>query len=216
MNNNVFLQARRHQDLKALLCTNNVINLCIIFIRTCWFELKIPQLFWLEIFLGLVLILNMIILTSPEVFDNLNYIVSYFMTLLWGFVALMIFGDLLYVSAIMTVMIFSLFLYFGYFMTRQQHLEQQIFVYQSPNIVQRSHLVIENITRRVVDLTSNNNEEQSCSICLEKFNIEKYQAESEENQTIVELIVCNHRYHIHCLELWLRVNRSCPLCRIEL
>lgn len=213
-----FLRMRRHQDIKAILCSNNVINLCIIFIRTYWFELRIPLLFWLEIFLGIVLIMNMSILTIPQIFDNLRYVVSYFMTLMWGFLALTVFGDLLYVSAVLCTLILGLFLYFGYFTSATEEELQQhnrVFVYRSPNIIQRSHLVIENITRRVIDLEIFENNEQSCSICLEPFNVLE-SSRRNEHLTIVELIECNHKYHKNCLELWLRVNRSCPLCRIEL
>jgi len=44
-----------------------------------------------------------------------------------------------------------------------------------------------------------------CSICLEKINkLEKYKTK------------CNHLYHIKCINKWLKINNTCPICRTEL
>lgn len=210
----VLRRMRRHEDLRIILCSNNVINLCIIFMRTYWFELKIEKLFWLELFLGIVLFVNLIILTSPEIFDNIKYVLSYSMTLLWGFVALTILGNLLYVSAILSVLIFGIFLYFGYFSIIHRQQEHQVNVYWSPNIIFFDVTNLESIARTtsletVHNLTKN---DINCSICLESFNSD----ENNNNRIIVELLRCNHIFHKHCLELWIQINRTCPLCRIEL
>ncbi|PPR94091.1 hypothetical protein GOBAR_AA26574 [Gossypium barbadense] len=42
-----------------------------------------------------------------------------------------------------------------------------------------------------------------CSICLEKFK------EEEEGSEMP----CKHVFHSDCVEKWLRINRSCPVCR---
>ncbi|PWA74291.1 E3 ubiquitin-protein ligase RING1 [Artemisia annua] len=45
--------------------------------------------------------------------------------------------------------------------------------------------------------------EEDCSICLEEF---------KENQTIRTLI-CQHEFHVDCIETWLYQKNVCPLCR---
>ncbi|KAK8672641.1 hypothetical protein V6N13_111006 [Hibiscus sabdariffa] len=42
-----------------------------------------------------------------------------------------------------------------------------------------------------------------CSICLEEFK------EEEEGSEMP----CEHVFHRGCVEKWLRMNRSCPVCR---
>ena len=43
----------------------------------------------------------------------------------------------------------------------------------------------------------------SCPICLEKIKDEK-------------ITKCNHKFCKECLETWLNVNISCPICREKL
>ena len=49
-------------------------------------------------------------------------------------------------------------------------------------------------------------ESQDCSICLEQFEVG---SEARE-------MPCKHRFHSACTENWLRVRRSCPLCRFAM
>ena len=44
-----------------------------------------------------------------------------------------------------------------------------------------------------------------CSICL-----------NEKDKCIFRKLVCNHQFHIECIEKWLSKNISCPICRYEL
>ncbi|KAI3509855.1 hypothetical protein L1887_25378 [Cichorium endivia] len=44
----------------------------------------------------------------------------------------------------------------------------------------------------------------NCVICIEKF---------KEKETIKVVVSCQHSFHAHCINDWLRVNRSCPICR---
>ncbi|KAI9197453.1 uncharacterized protein BJ171DRAFT_220922 [Polychytrium aggregatum] len=46
-------------------------------------------------------------------------------------------------------------------------------------------------------------EQTECSICQEEL---------EENIEAVEL-PCKHHYHPYCIEAWLKVNGTCPVCR---
>jgi hypothetical protein len=44
-----------------------------------------------------------------------------------------------------------------------------------------------------------------CSICL-----------NEKNDNIIRRLICNHDFHINCIDLWLSCNKTCPICRLEL
>jgi len=45
-----------------------------------------------------------------------------------------------------------------------------------------------------------------CSICFEKY----------EQDEELKFTVCKHLFHEHCLKNWLKVKRTCPLCRLDL
>ncbi|KAI3859644.1 hypothetical protein MKX03_031158 [Papaver bracteatum] len=49
-----------------------------------------------------------------------------------------------------------------------------------------------------------NPENTTCSICL---------ADYTHNDTLKSLPECNHYFHVNCIDGWLRVNGSCPVCR---
>ncbi|KAF7274025.1 hypothetical protein GWI33_013289 [Rhynchophorus ferrugineus] len=48
--------------------------------------------------------------------------------------------------------------------------------------------------------------QMSCVICLEDFR---------EHETIKKL-PCNHTFHINCIDHWLKINGTCPLCRSDI
>eukprot|EP00929_Paragymnodinium_shiwhaense_P088768 TRINITY_DN49086_c0_g1_i1.p1 TRINITY_DN49086_c0_g1~~TRINITY_DN49086_c0_g1_i1.p1 ORF type:complete len:635 (+),score=108.81 TRINITY_DN49086_c0_g1_i1:62-1906(+) len=48
----------------------------------------------------------------------------------------------------------------------------------------------------------------ACSICLEDFK--------ESTIEIRKTKLCNHVFHTQCLQGWLNMNRTCPLCREDL
>ncbi|KAI3986465.1 hypothetical protein MKX01_037747 [Papaver californicum] len=43
-----------------------------------------------------------------------------------------------------------------------------------------------------------------CAICLSTF---------EENEVGRLLPICQHSFHVECIDMWLRSNSSCPICR---
>eukprot|EP00811_Abedinium_folium_P028384 NODE_4389_length_1897_cov_13.497740.p1 GENE.NODE_4389_length_1897_cov_13.497740~~NODE_4389_length_1897_cov_13.497740.p1 ORF type:complete len:332 (-),score=48.91 NODE_4389_length_1897_cov_13.497740:566-1561(-) len=50
-------------------------------------------------------------------------------------------------------------------------------------------------------------DDPQCSICLAALN---------DQQAIVQVTACSHVFHMVCLAGWLHVNRTCPLCRLDL
>ncbi|CAN6216677.1 unnamed protein product [Urochloa humidicola] len=47
-------------------------------------------------------------------------------------------------------------------------------------------------------------EEASCSVCLGPF---------ETGETVRLLPVCLHLFHVECIDLWLDMHSTCPVCR---
>jgi len=50
------------------------------------------------------------------------------------------------------------------------------------------------------------NTDMSCVICLENY----------EKKTITRKLICNHTFHITCIETWLSNATTCPICRFDL
>lgn len=48
-------------------------------------------------------------------------------------------------------------------------------------------------------------EDQRCSICLDDF----------EDGEMVEFLDCFHLFHAHCIDQWLPLSQTCPVCRFE-
>ena len=46
--------------------------------------------------------------------------------------------------------------------------------------------------------------DNTCSICL---------CEYQPKETLRSLPECNHYFHANCIDGWLRMNATCPLCR---
>ena len=45
-----------------------------------------------------------------------------------------------------------------------------------------------------------------CIICLENY----------EKKMITRKLICNHEFHISCIETWLSNATTCPICRFDL
>jgi hypothetical protein len=55
--------------------------------------------------------------------------------------------------------------------------------------------------------TTTKSEQESraeCAVCLEEF---------QDNNHIRTLPLCSHTFHLNCIDVWLRLNPSCPICR---
>jgi len=46
----------------------------------------------------------------------------------------------------------------------------------------------------------------TCSICTEKFTI----------MCRTKKLICGHLFHKKCINKWLKVNLTCPLCRVNI
>jgi len=49
-----------------------------------------------------------------------------------------------------------------------------------------------------------NNPNEECSICL------------DINNKVWIKTYCNHCYHEECFNEWIKINKSCPICRVQL
>lgn len=61
-------------------------------------------------------------------------------------------------------------------------------------------------SHRHIPVVPHTGEAQECSICLETV----------DSGTCVRQLPCEHRYHLECLDTWLKTSVICPLCRISL
>ncbi|KAI3983058.1 hypothetical protein MKX01_035339 [Papaver californicum] len=51
-----------------------------------------------------------------------------------------------------------------------------------------------------------NPDNDTCSICLSEY---------QPKETLKTLPACNHCFHVECIDVWLRLNSTCPVCRIS-
>ncbi|KAJ2601773.1 hypothetical protein GGF39_001074 [Coemansia sp. RSA 1721] len=57
----------------------------------------------------------------------------------------------------------------------------------------------------VKDFTPSDPEDRMCAICLSDY----------EDGEILRLLPCDHHMHQSCVDEWLHINKSCPLCKQE-
>ncbi|KAH7291613.1 hypothetical protein KP509_29G024500 [Ceratopteris richardii] len=50
-------------------------------------------------------------------------------------------------------------------------------------------------------------EDNQCAVCLSEYQL---------NEKVQKLPVCEHLFHIGCIDEWLAKNATCPICRISL
>lgn len=49
-------------------------------------------------------------------------------------------------------------------------------------------------------------EQMECAICLSSMSSEK---------DIITKTECGHKFHVNCLEEWIKRSNTCPLCRCK-
>ncbi len=65
---------------------------------------------------------------------------------------------------------------------------------------------INNLPVEIFHKENENAESESCSICIDEY---------EQNHSLKKL-PCGHRFHIKCIDEWLRISNSCPNCKAEI
>ncbi|KAJ1724001.1 hypothetical protein LPJ53_001696 [Coemansia erecta] len=61
------------------------------------------------------------------------------------------------------------------------------------------------LSNPVSDFTPEDPEDRMCAICLSEY----------EDGEVLRLLPCNHHMHQACVDEWLHINKSCPLCKRE-
>jgi hypothetical protein len=51
----------------------------------------------------------------------------------------------------------------------------------------------------------NKGEEEKCSVCLSEF----------EDKEEIKILPCKHLYHPECIDIWLKKNSTCPVCKTD-
>lgn len=55
--------------------------------------------------------------------------------------------------------------------------------------------------------TGSSLEDKPCSICIEPY---------KNNEKLLLLVPCTHKFHKKCIKPWLHNNRTCPICRSQI
>ncbi|KAK7366537.1 hypothetical protein VNO80_08530 [Phaseolus coccineus] len=65
---------------------------------------------------------------------------------------------------------------------------------------------IENLPKTLIGESGRlpNWNDNTCPICLSEY---------EPKETLRTIPACNHYFHAHCIDEWLKMNATCPLCR---
>ncbi len=49
-----------------------------------------------------------------------------------------------------------------------------------------------------------------------KSSVHKCPICHEEDRVVRNVLPCNHEFHVHCIDRWLKNNSSCPVCRARI
>ncbi|PON40831.1 43kDa postsynaptic protein [Parasponia andersonii] len=71
---------------------------------------------------------------------------------------------------------------------------------QTPN---KKEEAWDRVEEEIFSSTENGDELKDCSICLQSY---------KEGEELVRL-PCRHRFHVGCLNSWIRIRSNCPYCR---
>ncbi|AES82682.1 putative transcription factor C2H2 family [Medicago truncatula] len=66
------------------------------------------------------------------------------------------------------------------------------------------HEFVINLIPSFIYNTTTKSEQETCSVCLTEF---------KDNDHVRTLPLCSHIFHHDCIDVWLRSNTNCPLCR---
>ncbi|KAL2233546.1 E3 ubiquitin-protein ligase RING1-like [Sesamum indicum] len=57
-----------------------------------------------------------------------------------------------------------------------------------------------------VEIVNGENDDEQCVVCLEEW----------ETGDMAKEMPCKHKFHVECIEKWLKIRGSCPVCRYEM
>jgi hypothetical protein len=69
------------------------------------------------------------------------------------------------------------------------------------------HVLLYSITKSLGMVGVDFENKKECCICLSIF---------QDNEMVRVLLECKHVYHSECLDMWISVHPSCPLCRASI
>ena len=46
-------------------------------------------------------------------------------------------------------------------------------------------------------------DDDTCTICFEEY----------KHKALIKKLDCDHYYHSHCIDKWLKTKKSCPICK---
>lgn len=80
---------------------------------------------------------------------------------------------------------------------------------RSPIVTGLDHLTIESYPKTMLGASRRlpKASDNTCPICLSEY---------EAKETLRAIPECNHYFHANCIDEWLKMNGTCPLCRNSL
>lgn len=90
----------------------------------------------------------------------------------------------------------------------QNYTDESLLPEQSPTLIveNRTSKKYKEIKRRL-KLMKMGKTKRKCVICMMDFQV---------GEKILRIPKCKHIYHQECLDPWIRVHSTCPMCRVEL
>ena len=73
--------------------------------------------------------------------------------------------------------------------------------YPSPKILKKPKF--STMSRYVIKLEEKNDSIDECTICLEDL----------DKNNLVKILKCGHEFHTKCIHDWMKIKKTCPICR---
>lgn len=77
----------------------------------------------------------------------------------------------------------------------------------NPIVIDREEDIVRILIVKSPNKYFNNDSKDTCPICIETMEI-------GEGQEELASMGCEHTYHKDCIVEWLKINRTCPICRL--
>lgn len=80
------------------------------------------------------------------------------------------------------------------------------FLFTSLNSLKVLRTVLQILSNKFLPFSKTKSYRQECCICLSAY----------ENGTELRELPCNHHFHCNCIDKWLHMNATCPLCKFNI